>query len=346
MSVTTFITQKEHVAKLKVLRPPPPRAIGAPLLIPPRSKRFGLIGTAFDYLLRFEIERWAPHAKTKRWVAQSAAELFFDHRKQPDGSFRSLIPDAELAKLAAIVAGDSLDESSDISFGQETGVTERSRSPYTVERFAPSLCKSGEVHHESVKTSYKIGNRALAVVRAAKSAQQRYIKLPIVGREDQEEIARHAIRLAKIDTIFRAARLDESLFWEPESDDVQELAAMLAIVPFDAWAESTLILNPTFGEASRKIGGADCDLLAGDLLVDFKTTKEGLVAVQSLDQLLGYYLLTRNERTRNPSFPEIKRLGLYFARYGFLWERPVSQWVDHPQFEEIENWFVATALKT
>lgn len=58
MNLKAFVT--EHANRLKVVRPPPPRALGVPLLIPPRSNRHWLIGTAFDYLLRFELQRRAP----------------------------------------------------------------------------------------------------------------------------------------------------------------------------------------------------------------------------------------------------------------------------------------------
>src|SRR5262249_4708806 len=42
----------------------------APLRFPTRSTRHRLLGTGFDYLLRFELSRLAPHAVDRGWVAE------------------------------------------------------------------------------------------------------------------------------------------------------------------------------------------------------------------------------------------------------------------------------------
>jgi len=44
------------------------------LLAPPRSKRYSLVGTAFDYLLRFHLERTLPHARARCWVAEESVD--------------------------------------------------------------------------------------------------------------------------------------------------------------------------------------------------------------------------------------------------------------------------------
>ncbi len=108
MSITSFIKQPANAARLKILRPPPPRTLGVPIIVPPRSKRYSLIGTAFDYLLRFEIKRRAPHASMYPWVAKSAIERLFRQVKEGEAPWRSVIPDDQLAAMAPIVAGESL----------------------------------------------------------------------------------------------------------------------------------------------------------------------------------------------------------------------------------------------
>src|SRR5262249_48932745 len=91
-------------------------------------------------------------------------------------------------------------------------------------------------------------------------------------------------------------------------------------------------LNPTFGEA---FGGADADLISGDTLYEVKVTKDSTVKAEYLDQLLGYFLLARQQR----SFAEIKRLAIYFARHRHVWEQPSTCWTDRPEFPELERWF-------
>ena len=98
-------------------------------------------------------------------------------------------------------------------------------------------------------------------------------------------------------------------------------------------------LNPNFKDASLLVGGADTDLIAGNLLVDFKTTKKGEMGVRDLDQLLGYLLLARKQCQSDPGCPAIERLGLYFCRHGYLWTVDATVWTEHPQFSEIEEWF-------
>lgn len=84
MSLTSFVGMPDVKAKLKPLRPKLPRRLSAPVKVEPRSKRYMLVGTAFDYLLRFELQRRAPHAISERWVAESAPEIIW--RKTDSGS--------------------------------------------------------------------------------------------------------------------------------------------------------------------------------------------------------------------------------------------------------------------
>lgn len=119
---------------------------------------------------------------------------------------------------------------------------------------------------------------------------------------------------------------------------------LLAIVPFDdLMHDKTLLLNPNFGETSLLVRGADADLIAGDLLVDLKTTKKGEIKSEYLDQILGYLLLARKQHSVDPTFPVINRLGMYFCRHGYLWSLDASVWTSHPEFLGVEHWFFQRA---
>jgi hypothetical protein len=54
--------------------PKPRIIIDRPILAPPRSKRYSLVGTAFDYLMRFHLVRASPRAKARRWVAEASVD--------------------------------------------------------------------------------------------------------------------------------------------------------------------------------------------------------------------------------------------------------------------------------
>jgi hypothetical protein len=278
-------------AKIKPLRPKLPRKIAAPLKVEPRSNRYMLVGTAFDYLLRFELQRLAPHAVAERWVAEYAPDIIWRRT--------------------------------------ETG--------------AVGLDVFFDADPDNYMPPEEVAERARRIVTEAKAAVAAYVKSKTPNRAKQTDLAAYAIRLAKLDSVHRAWRLDP-WFEEADPEDVQDLLDMLAIVPFDVLLhKEVLLLNPTFKDSSLLVGGADTDLIAGDLLVDFKTTKRSEMQVGDLDQLLGYYLLARNQRRTDPTFPPINRLGLYYCRHGYLWSMDAAVWMNHPQFPDVEEWFFRRA---
>jgi hypothetical protein len=291
MSLTSFLDMPDVRAKVKSLRPKLPRKISAPLKIEPRSKRYGLVGTAFDYLLRFELQRRAPHAISERWVADYAPETIW--RKTDSGS----------------VGMDLLIEDDPQNYLPPEEVSQRAR----------------------------------VLLDNAKGDVAAYVKLESPTRVQQAKLAMHAIGLAKLDTVYRAWRLEPG-FEGAGYEDIQDLVDLLAIAPFDELLhDKLLLLNPNFRQTSHLVGGADCDLITGDLLVDFKTTKKSEIQDNHLDQILGYFLLARKQRLIEPTFPVINRLGLYYCRHGYLWSLDASVWTSHPEFPGIEQWFFQRA---
>jgi len=250
-----------------------------------------LVGTAFDYLLRFELQRRAPHAISERWVAEYATDIIWQATKS-------------------------------VSVGMDL---------------------MADVAPDQYTPPEEVARQARTLLENAKSTVAAYLQTKSPTVDMQAELAAHAIKLAKLDSVYRAGRLEPG-FEEASPEDVEDLVDLLAIVPFDDLLhDKMLLLNPTFGEASHLVGGADTDLIAGELLVDFKTTKKGEINVGNLDQLLGYLLLARKQRRADPMFPTIDRLGLYFCRHGYLWSLESSAWLSNPEFLEIEQWFFRRA---
>jgi hypothetical protein len=287
MSLTNFIQRPEVAAQLKPFRPPPPRKINAPLRVIPRTNHWSLVGTAFDYFLRFEIKRRSPHARHETWIIEregctvETLNMFSFH----------------LPMLKEQVAACGW---TDLEF---TSSCDR------IEREARDMCRT-------------------------------FVKTPSPTSSQLKTLAGYAIRLARLEPIRRAGRIDETIFDDPDPADVEDLLALLAVVPFEDLLHSTnLLLNPTFGDSSRRVGGADVDLISGDRLIDFKTTKKGEMEIKHLDQIFGWFLLARNQRRLDSSFPEIRKLGLYFCRHGYLWLKEASEWTTKPGFAELEKWF-------
>lgn len=296
MSLTSFLALPEVVAELKRLRPKGRRTLGLPRLAEPRSARTNVVGIAFDYLLRFELQRHGPHAVVRPWVAEHVP---------------AMLDAAHVGGLDLMVLSPD--------------------GPPTVTPPRGGFRKAAR--------------RATDVVRAAREAVQQYHASDVVSAEERASLAAHALRLAKLDLVFRAHRLDPR-FAEADPEDVDDLLALLEIVPLPALLDSTTLhLNPIFGDSSAAVGGADTDLITGDLLVDIKTVKEATIRADHLDQLLGYFLLARREHERDPSFPQIGRVGLYFARHGHLWIVDAAEWTTHPEFAAVEEWFFEAAAE-
>src|SRR5215469_8247746 len=76
MSLLRFIKLPDVKKKLAAVRPKMSRKIGVPVRVRPRSKRQPLVGQAFDYLVRFELQRLAPYAVSGPWVVEKAPEIF------------------------------------------------------------------------------------------------------------------------------------------------------------------------------------------------------------------------------------------------------------------------------
>lgn len=288
LSLIRFVQRPDVAGRIKPLRPKMPRKIAATLRVGARSKRYSVVGTAFDYLLRFEMQRLVPDAITRDWVADHApAKLWIAPVRVPPGD------------------------------------------PREAEDFDPDPFVA----------------RADEVLRAAKTAVSDYRKREAPTRDHQSELAAHALKLAKLDILFRANRLDPQLD-EAAPEDVEDLLCMLALAPIQEMIIGRpILLNPTFGDASALVGGADADLIAGDFLIDFKVTTKSEMDVEDLDQLLGYFLLARHHRSSEQTFPEIRRAGIYFGRHAHLWSVPTTIWTNHPEFREIEAWFLDRAKR-
>ena len=308
MSLSHFLKIPAVRDKLKPLRPKMPRKINVALQVESRSTRYILVGIAFDYLLRFELQRQAPHAISRPLVAEAAIDAIW---KSHNGSGWFI----QLSKDDQGVVSELTDPNARMNADQKA---------------MEDLAK-------------EVAGRARNTLEKGKSAIAAYLKNKSPTRPEKEDLAAHAIRFAKLEELCRSHRFDPS-FEEANQEDVKELLALLAIAPVEVLLhDKVLLLNPTFGESSRLVSGADADLIAGDTLIDFKTTKAGEVTAEYLDQLLGFFLLARNQRLADPTFPVINRLALYFCRHGHLWTLNASAWTEHPQFAEIEEWFFSRA---
>jgi hypothetical protein len=138
--------------------------------------------------------------------------------------------------------------------------------------------------------------------------------------ERYAHIAAHAAKLAQLDQVLRAGY--PPTFGEEdgvrEAEIAEEVARLLSLGKpmWDlAVVRSPLVLNPTFGAASLLVGGADADLIAGQELIEIKTTREARIELDHMRQLIGYVSLARASEA---DLPRITSVGVYFSRFGIL----------------------------
>jgi hypothetical protein len=111
--------------------------------------------------------------------------------------------------------------------------------------------------------------KADSIIRRAKAVSSTYQQ---TGKMTGE-LLESAIYLAQLDPIFRAGVIDPNIGIADERD-VEDLQNLISAVDAKIFkAERVCVLNPTFGEGSHLVGGADCDLLIDDTLIDIKTVK-------------------------------------------------------------------------
>ncbi len=271
MSVFTVTHKGPHVDGLNSLVPNRAyeRTQARLALVPAASSvPSSVIGTAFDYAVRFELELRSSGIATSSWAAEDAL--------------------------------------------------------YHLER---GLIIEGEEHLPRLRKR----------VRNARIFHRKHLKRQRPNDAWMFRLSRHALRLARIDPLLRGGRGGDKAL---EQDDAAapEIVEMLKLVPFERWAaEKPLLLNPTFGEASRAIGGADCDLIVGNRLIELKTLKDATLERVTIRELTVYLMLAEAARAAGEPFPKIEYVGVYFARHGHYWEMPTAPILSHPEFAAVRE---------
>lgn len=262
MSLTGLIRHDPNIKSLfKEYFDKPRLPPGPDMKAPPLTEDYQLVGTAFDYLLRFKVARLnsdktSPERK-HGWVAEAALDRIED---------------------------DELKEKAEFD------------------------------------------------IKEARERRDKFIE-----KEDvTEELLKSAIRLARLDPIFRAGRGKEYIGDEIKTENVEDLKNLIACVPEQEFtAENHCLLNPTFGRGSLLVGGADADLIVDNSIIDFKTTKRWRSRRRSFNQLAGYYALFKIDDLEHvDSGIEISILSIYFSRHGVLHNYHVEDLISENELEE------------
>ena len=271
MSLSSLLEKQDVKAKFQMEFKKPKFDIKRELLAPPLlGAQPRLVGTAFDYLLRFYVKYLNPHAEEDEWgwVAEESVRV---------------------------------------------------------------LKRRGENH------LYELGNVAVA------EARQNYQQFLKTGQVT-DDLLRSTLLLAKLDPFSRRSDYIVENLQFIDNEGIADLWNLIKVVDPNLFKSTgRVLLNPEFGPGSLLVKGADADLILDDLLIDIKTIKNLALERKSLDQLLGYYILSEVERKFEPEIEPITRLGIYFSRYGYLYEFKVEEVINPKTFPQFVKTFVARA---
>ncbi len=282
MSLTSFLSNNQDVRdRFRQQFNKPPLATDKDILAPPLSNRYTLVGTAFDYLLRFYVKRLNPDAIERQWVAEHC----LTNPSSP------LLVDATM----------EIDTGTVVSY-TETNLTKK----------AKRIIERAKVNYSAFLHSGQI----------------------------TDDLFESALCLAQLDPIWRAGFIDKNM-GDVQDEDVEDLRNLILIVePKLFKAKHLCLLNPTFGEASRLVGGADADLVIDDLLIDIKTTKKLDFKTTFFHQLMGYVVLHEIARVGDlKPKPSVTKAGIYFARHAYLHVFQLDAVIDRDSFSEFVRWF-------
>ncbi len=289
MSLTAFLKIKRIRDEFRRTFKKPRMVLDAELLAEPMTNHYGLVGTAFDYLLRFYIKRLNPGAVDTEWVSEKFV--------------KTLIPNLP-----------------DIDKDEFLRATEQMNpllsNPRTKDLFD--------------------------VVEFAREVYRNYLQSGEMTRDVYEA----AILLAHIDIIYRTGQIYDD-FGKIDERDIKDLQNLISIVnPKHFKCHGTCILNPEFGKASVLVGGADCDLIMDDAIIDIKTTKILDFKRKYFNQLIGYYILYRIGGIDGANAEiKINKIGIYFARHAYMVKINIDDIAPQDVFDNFTKWFKEQAVK-
>ena len=314
MSLTSFIKQTEVRIKFREHFQKPRFNIKKEPLFPPLTKNYTELGVAFDYLFRFGLKQINPQAVERMWVAELAL------RDMP---------------------GFTLDLETGKSYFDEPG----DLIGYYVRDNYPELFGSVRLMNKNIDRIksvfdkvYRNSARADSIIREAKTRYSRFLKS---GRFTTDLI-KSAIFLARLDgKVWGGVPAEKLDLDNVDEKDITDLRNLIKAVNWDDFkARQICLLNPTFGEASRLVGGADADVVIDDTLIEIKTTIKCELKRDYFSQLIGYYCLSCIDGIDGlPKKRKIKNFAIYFSRHAYFHFLPINQCIDNQRFIEFFEWF-------
>jgi hypothetical protein len=98
VSLSTFVERKDVKEYLRLNVAKPWFQVRAEIKAPPLTTSYGWTGTAFDYAMRFYLQKLNPSAKVSRWLAEESAALVVASRRETARTKKRVLGIIETAK--------------------------------------------------------------------------------------------------------------------------------------------------------------------------------------------------------------------------------------------------------
>lgn len=359
MSVTSLLRIKEFREIIDELVPNIPKSIPVPIIHEPITNDYSLVGTAFDYALRFELERGYPQCVKKDLVYERSIQIL---RAEVYNVIIRGVSQKKLTKISGeqlsledglVLLNDAVIESKKYAKLSEQILRKavmsvsktffnKTDNPYIGYTFKPGVFDiPGSTEAIRLKRLVLIWVYLENEIYNFKLHNESYTKNTNSSAKERVKMIRYSLLLARLDTLVRAGKFSyddfEAIKQKGENfGNIQDIINMLDIFPYNNFVKNTpILLNPTFGNYSNMVGGADCDLILGNTLIDLKVTRKPTIRKDYIRQVISYAILAKEFRGYDRSFPEIENIGIYFARHGYLFTLPSKVIYDNPDYNEL-----------
>ena len=322
MSLTSFVKKSEVRDKIDKIFTKPSFGqknieIKAPSPENYSGKDYMLIGTAFDYLLRFYLKyKHFNKISDSHWVAHTS--LYSLMKKTvyfPTKPYKK-------SKNFYGVANKFLTDNITIEIEDlETVDDEEKHFSNLVDYFKNDNNFNTEVERQIQEMFNYILNA------------EKFYNQYLGDGKLREKLLQAVVDLAKIDGYYRGDKYNPTL-GEYKKEYLEDLKNLYKTIPNQNFSGDDVYLNPTFGQASSLVGGADADLIIDGSLIDIKTTKNLSFTVKQWRQLIGYLTLIDIQGKF-----DIDKAGIYFSRHGYIYNFDADKVYSKTGYKEFKEWF-------
>jgi len=179
-------------------------------------------------------------------------------------------------------------------------------------------------------------NTGIEIINNVKSLKEKFIKTG----DCSIDLIKETLRMSYIDPYYRSGFGAEYIGSHADEEDINETKKQIDLINLEEFrAKNICLLNPTFGDASGLVGGADADFLVDDKLIDIKTTKKLALSLNDFCQIIGYYVLHEIGGINANKKIKINKIGIYYSRYAYLFIFNIQDIINKEELSEFIKWF-------